>query len=92
MMMQVEARTAGEEELPASGHSNYAGRALRCDFTDRTLAGFRTGSSRNDDLREHRGTIWLGQILPGSPRLPVRASVETRWFGDAMIYLKSVVR
>jgi hypothetical protein len=85
----LEARTAGEEILPATGRSNFAGPALRCDFTDRTLAGFRTGTGRDDDLREHRGTIWLGKVFPGPQRLPVRASVETRWLGDAMIYLDS---
>jgi hypothetical protein len=85
----LEARTAGEEIVPATGRSNFAGPALRCDFTDKTLAGFRTGSGRDDDLREHHGTIWLGKVFPGAERLPVRASVETRWLGDAVIYLDS---
>jgi hypothetical protein len=53
------------------------------------LAGYRIGSGRDDDLRIHRGTIWLAQVLPGAQKLPVRASVETRWLGDAMIYLTS---
>lgn len=88
----LEARTLGEEDLPESVHSSYAGHALRCEFTDRTLAGFRTGAGRDNDLKDHRGTIWFSQVLPGLPRLPVRASVETRWFGDAVIYLKSIVR
>ncbi|MGA3003027.1 MAG: DUF3108 domain-containing protein [Acetobacteraceae bacterium] len=83
-------RTAGEEELPASGRSSFSGRALRCDFTSQTLAGFRFGSGGEQDHRSHRGTIWLGQVVPGGPRLPVQAAVETRWFGDATIYLTSV--
>jgi hypothetical protein len=82
-------KTAGEEVVPPSSRSSFSGRALRCDFTDQTLAGFRLGSGRDDDLRTHKGTIWLGQILPGGPPLPVRAAVETRWMGDAMIYLTS---
>ena len=40
-------------------------------------------------MRVHRGTIWLAQVLPGGQMVPVRASVETRWLGDAMIYLTS---
>jgi Protein of unknown function (DUF3108) len=84
-----QARTAGEEELPSTRHSTYAGQSLRCDFTDRTLAGFRLGAGREDDQRVHHGTIWLSQVLPGTQRLPVRASVETRWLGNAMIYLLS---
>jgi hypothetical protein len=86
-LQQLDARTAGEEDLPPSSRSSFSGRGLRCEFTDQTLAGFRIGSGRDDDLRTHRGTIWLSQVLPGVPRLPVRASVETRWLGDAMIYL-----
>jgi hypothetical protein len=85
-----EARTGGEEDLPSSGRSSFSGRGLRCDFTDRTIAGFRLGQGRADDLRPHRGTIWLAQVVPGTLRLPVRASVETRFLGDAMIYLTAV--
>jgi len=85
-----EARTAGEEDLPRSPRSSFSGHTLRCDFTDQTLAGFRFGSPPEEKLRMHQGTIWLSQVLPGAPRLPVRASIETRWLGDAMIYLTSV--
>jgi Protein of unknown function (DUF3108) len=85
----LEATTAGDEDIPPSGRSSFSGRALRCDFTDRTLAGFLLGSGHDDDAKEHRGTLWLAQISPGSRKLPVRASIETRWFGDATIYLTS---
>jgi hypothetical protein len=85
----LEARTSGDEDIPPSGRSSFSGRALRCDFTDKTLAGFRLGSSRDDDLREHHGTVWLAQISPAGQKLPVRASIETRWFGDATIFLTS---
>jgi hypothetical protein len=85
----LEARTLGDEDIPPSGRSSFSGRALRCDFTDKTLAGFRLGPGRDDDLRDHHGTVWLAQISPAGQKLPVRASVETRWFGDATIYLTS---
>jgi hypothetical protein len=89
VLQQFEIKTMGEEELPPSGRSSFSGRALRCEFTSQTFAGFRLHEGRDDDLRTHRGTIWLSQVLPGTSRLPVRASVETWWFGDAMIYLRS---
>jgi len=83
-------RTMGEENLSPSGQSSFSGRALRCEFTSTTLAGFRFGAGGEQDRRPHRGTIWLGQVASGGPRLPVRAAVETRWFGDATIYRTSV--
>jgi hypothetical protein len=86
-----EVRTVGEEELAPSSHSTFQGRALRCDFTDKTLAGFRLDSGRADDARERHGTIWLSGIFDGGQRLPVRASIETRLLGDAVLYLKTAV-
>jgi hypothetical protein len=84
-------RTEGEEDIQATGHSGFSGRALRCAFTSQTLAGFRFGSAGDQDRRLHRGTIWLARVGSGGTRLPVRASVETRWFGDATLYLQSVL-
>ena len=80
-------RTAGEEDIAPSNRSSFTGRGLRCDFTERTIAGFRLDPRRDAEAREHHGTIWLARILPGGPRLPVHASVETPWFGAATIYL-----
>jgi hypothetical protein len=89
-LQSFQIRTVGEEVIPASGQSSYSGRAVRCDFTNQTLAGFRFGSGGEQDRRLRHGTIWLARILSGAPPLPVRAAVETRWFGDATIYLTSV--
>ena len=84
-----EATTVGEEAVPRSRRSSFAGRGLRCEYTDRTLAGVRLGANRADSLRERRGTIWLARVAPATVSMPVRASVETRWLGAAMIYLTS---
>ena len=84
-----EAKTIGEEDLPASHRSSFAGRALRCDFSERTLAGARIGSGHDEDAKERPGELWIAPIVPGGPRLPVRATVATRWFGDATVYLTS---
>jgi hypothetical protein len=86
-LQMFESKTGAEEELPRSYRSSYAGRGIRCDFTEQTLAGFRTGPRREEEARKRRGTIWLGRIFPDAPPLPVRAAFETPWFGDAMIYL-----
>lgn len=81
--------TTGTETIKAAEGSSYSGPALRCEFLSRTLAGFRFGSGGEQDRRPRRGTVWLAQVLPGMPRLPVRAAVETRWFGEATIDLTS---
>lgn len=81
--------TVGEDNLPPTGRSSFSGPALRCTFNDHTLAGWRIGAGRDEDLRDHKGTIWLARLAPGGQMLPVRVSVETRWFGDATIYLTS---
>jgi hypothetical protein len=85
----LQAITSGWEEIPPSSRSSFSGRALRCDFVDKTLGGFRLGSGRDDDARDHHGTIWLAQVIAGQAALPVRAAIETRWFGEATIYVTS---
>jgi hypothetical protein len=85
-----EVRTVGQEAIRPSGLSSFSGPALRCDFTSQMLAGFHFGRAGVQDRRQRRGTIWLARNVPGGPHWPVRAAVETRWFGDATIYLTSV--
>jgi hypothetical protein len=82
-----DAKTIGEEDLPPSGRSSFSGRALRCDFSERTLAGVRLGDGRAEDAKVRPGRLWIAQAVPGGPRLPVRATFVTRWFGDATVYL-----
>ena len=82
-----EARTGGEDMLEPTSRSSFSGPALRCEIVGRPIAGFRFGDAGQEDRREKHVTIWLGQVLPGMPRLPVRSTVETRWFGSATLYL-----
>ena len=84
-------RTGGEADLPRSIHSNFAGPGMRCTFVRRVLAGSRFGADAAEDSRTRVGTIWLGPVLPGLPRMPMRAVVETQWLGDATIYLTGAV-
>lgn len=90
--VEIHAHTVGQEVLQPTGRSNFSGRALRCDFEGRLLAGFKIGDDRARDSRPMHGSAWLAPVLPGSPALPVRLSFETRWFGDATMYLTEAGR
>jgi len=85
--VDIAARTVGEEVLPPSTRSIFTGRALRCDFEGRLLAGFLRDGDRVELRRPRHGSAWLAQIEPGAPPIPVRVDFETRWFGPATMYL-----
>lgn len=86
----IEAHTIGEEQLAPSSRSAYEGKALRCDFSGRMLAGFKFDDDRGRDGKPMRGSAWLAAAVPGGPLLPVRMAFETRWFGDAIMYLTAI--
>jgi hypothetical protein len=85
--VEITAHTAGEETLDPTTRSSFAGKALRCDFAGRMLAGFMFGDDRERDSRPMHGSAWLAPLAPGGPKLPVRMAFETRWFGEATMYL-----
>ncbi len=85
--IEVEARTVGNEDLQPTDRSSFAGRALRCDFSGRMLAGFLFDDNRERDGRPMHGSAWLAPITANGPRAPVRMTFETKWFGDATMYL-----
>jgi hypothetical protein len=89
-LVDIRARTVGEEDLPPTDRSSFAGKALRCDFEGRLLAGFMHDDERARESRPMRGSAWLARTLPGSIPMPVRMTFETRWFGDATMYLIDV--
>lgn len=86
-LAEISAHTVGDEILPATGRSMFSGRALRCDFDGRQLAGFVRDADQDQLRRPQHGSAWLAQVVPGAPRLPVRITFETRWFGAATMYL-----
>lgn len=88
--VEIEAHTVGEEWLEATGRSSFAGKALRCDFSGRMLSGFKFGDDRERDGRPMHGSAWLAPVVAGGSPLPVRMAFETRWFGDAVMYLTGV--
>lgn len=87
---EVGARTVGMETLEPSGRSTFSGPALRCDFEGRMLAGFLLGDSDETHRRPLHGTAWMATAIPGMPPVPVRMVFETRWFGNATMYMTDV--
>jgi hypothetical protein len=89
-VLEIAARNAGTETLEPSHDSTFSGPAVRCDFEGRELAGFLIG----EDDPEHRsplhGSAWLASVPPYSMPLPVRIAFQTRWFGEATMFLTSV--
>ncbi|MGH7153830.1 MAG: hypothetical protein ACREF3_07850, partial [Acetobacteraceae bacterium] len=86
-LTRIDVRTAGIATLDTTIRSVFAGRALRCDFTQQMLAGFLRD---NDSAAAHRpdhGSVWIAPAFPGSPPVPVRLAFATRWFGDVTLYL-----
>jgi Protein of unknown function (DUF3108) len=86
-VLDIVARTGGEERLDATGRSTFSGPALRCDFEGREIAGFLFGEDDAEHRRPLRGSAWLAPLLPHAPPLPVRIAFQTRWFGLATMYL-----
>jgi hypothetical protein len=88
--VEIEAHTVGEELLAPTTRSSFEGKALRCNFSGRMLAGFKFGDDRGRDGKPMHGSAWLAAAVPGGPLLPVRMAFETRWFGDAIMYLTNI--
>ena len=85
--VRLTAHTVGETELMPNSRSSFRGRALRCDFEGRLLAGYRLDSPAEDRGKLRHGTAWLAAVVPNAPLLPVRIDLEATSFGDASVYL-----
>lgn len=88
--VEIQSTTAGEEMLRSTDRSIFAGKALRCDFIGRMVAGFKLDEDREKATRPLRGSAWLAPLRNGEPPLPVRIAFQTRWLGDMTMYLTSV--
>jgi hypothetical protein len=87
---EITAHTAGEENLLPNSRSIYSGKALRCDFVGQMLAGFQYQDNTAYDHRPLHGSAWLAAVVPGAPPVPVQMQFDTRWFGEATMYLTQV--
>jgi hypothetical protein len=54
------------------------------------LSGFKFGDDRERDSKPMHGSAWLAPTTPGGAPVPVRMTFETRWFGNATMYLINV--
>jgi len=89
-LSQQTAHRTGDEVLPATDRSIFAGRALRCDFEGRQLGGF-VRNEDEDDLRKPRhGTAWLAEMVPGAPPVPVKVIFENKVLGQVTLYITAV--
>lgn len=86
----ITATTVGEEVLQPTSRSSYSGPALRCDFVGQMVAGFMHKDNSAADRKPLRGSAWLAKVVPDGPPVPVRMEFETRWFGEATMYLTSI--
>jgi hypothetical protein len=84
------ARAVGEEELPKTGPSIFAGKALHCDLEGRQLGGF-VHTEDEDSLRKPRhGAAWLAEMVPGAPPVPVKVMFDNKILGEVTLYLTAV--
>jgi hypothetical protein len=89
-LAQQTAHQSGDEVLPQTDRSIFAGKALRCDFEGRQLGGF-VRNEDEDDLRKPRhGTAWLADMVPGAPPVPVKVIFENKILGQVTLYLTAV--
>jgi hypothetical protein len=87
---ELTARTAGEDMLPKTARSIFAGQALRCDFDGNQLAGFMRTENMDTQKRTRHGTAWLAQAVPGGPPVPVKVIFENKVLGQVTLYLTKV--
>jgi hypothetical protein len=86
-LSRIDVHTAGQEVLPPTDRSPFHGPALRCDVEGHQLAGFVHDADEATLHRAHHASVWFAALAPGQKPVPVRIAIETRGFGEAVIYL-----
>jgi hypothetical protein len=86
-LSEITVRDDGDETLTRTSGTMFGGPTHRCAFEGRQTAGFVRDADRAELNRPHRGVAWLARLAPGEPAVPVRLTFETRYFGDATMYL-----
>ena len=87
---RLTAHTVGDDMLPKTDRSKFAGQALRCDFDGDQLGGFVQSESLAAQQRTRHGTAWLAKAVPGGPPVPVKVIFENKALGQVTLYLTGV--
>ena len=77
-------RDQGEQEISTGSLSPYGGLARACAVSVEPVTGF--WRNHDHEPRTQDFTVFLRQVSPGTPPLPVRIEAETR-FGGVRIHL-----
>jgi len=88
--VQVAARSAGPEVLPRTARSSFDGKAIRCDFEARVIAGFRKSDDAAYRSRPYVGSAWFARPMANAMPVPVRITFETKALGTARMYLTGI--
>jgi hypothetical protein len=84
------ATPAGQEMLAPTDRSIFSGKALRCNIEGRQLAGFVHNEDEDDLKKPRQGVVWLADLVPGAPPVPVKVIFENKILGQVTLYLTSV--
>jgi uncharacterized protein DUF3108 len=77
----------GIQELKKSSYSAFSGPARACRVKQHRIAGFSTDP--NDGEKSDEASIWIANVLPGAPPMPVRIELESGW-GYVYVHLAEV--
>jgi hypothetical protein len=75
----------GRDALKRNDYSVFSGPALRCRLEIDRVAGFRKNPRRRWSETD-AATVWIGQVSPGFPPVPVRLGLDTM-FGAVRAHL-----
>jgi hypothetical protein len=67
----------GIQELKRSTYSAFAGPARACRVKQHRIAGFSTDPT--DGEKADEASIWIADVLPGAPPMPVRIELDSSW-------------
>ncbi|WP_246396110.1 DUF3108 domain-containing protein [Gluconacetobacter tumulisoli] len=87
-LLRMEARTIGTEQMPDDSHQPYHGMALRCDFSDVQIAGFRRSDGPDSPARRPiLGSVWF-QDAQGNGETAVRIVFDHPKLGRLAVMLR----
>ncbi len=84
------AHAIGEEDLPKTSASIFAGKALHCDLVGQQLGGFVHNEDEDSRRKPRHGSAWLAEMIPGAPPVPVKVTFDNKILGQVTLYLNSV--